>query len=688
MSTTQGCHSPRGKRYRNLQHIIGIGVKWIRWREYGTHAGETAVGETSSRQDLLSPPASDPGLVEEKPNQPLGHQAVRGSLNYLQQNDWSSRGRGESWFLAWHAAGEEKPDDPLETQHSKGQPVSQNNGSDNSQSNLSGSLEDTRRLLSAEEEETEAIRASPSFKRDLASLDAGLIHNPANGTVRIMKEVDYKVPPEEILISPVDTANASHAMDQESDAMNDISESVGIPGLDAPRSKAGVGAALQRSLQRVQGLFFPPWRPYTHINLNLDPEGEYIDPDMGNSDRIQPEPALDQEEQIDLVLESKLENPTIHVLGLGTVGKYIAHALASLPHAPPITLLMHRPLVMQHWHDEGAAIRLVKDGQLYVQSNFNIESAASFQRESPDQVFPHFGENLEHSAEPPDTAIDTLIVTTDSWTTLPALEAIRHRIRQRTTIFFVQSGLGIAEKVSATVFTDPDRRPTYVLGSLSHHITSTDRHFTIIQTEPGTLICSKQPQREVYKTGDLSITRHNFSWSPQAKHLVGSLTRALDLNTQALGHKSFYKTQLQKVVLGCIIGPLSVMYDCSTDKLLYNYNASVTMVGLLKEISLVIRSLPELQSLDGIDRIFNLRKLEAMCVSAIAKTGATETLMLQSVRAGRRTNIDYFNGYIIRRAAQMGISCPRNELILRMVEGKRQMRGKEITGYIPMISSH
>ncbi|KUJ07281.1 6-phosphogluconate dehydrogenase C-terminal domain-like protein [Mollisia scopiformis] len=409
---------------------------------------------------------------------------------------------------------------------------------------------------------------------------------------------------------------------------------------------------------------------------------------MGHFVPIGPESDLDEEEQVSVVPGPQLENKTIHILGLGNVGKYIAHTLASLPHGPPITLLMHRPLVMQRWHDEGAAVRLVKHGELHVQSDFNIESAAAFRREHPDQVFPHFGKNLEHSAEPPNTVIDTLIVTTDSWATLPALEAIKHRLRQTSTICFIQDGLGIAEKVNAGIFTDPDRRPTYVLGRISHHIVSTERHFTIIEKEPGTLLCSKLPQRSLDVTGEVPISRTDFSWSPQAKHLVGSLSRAPDLNTKPLGHKSYYKVQLQNLAIGCIIGPLSVMYDCSNDQLLFNYNASLTMKQILEEISRVVCSLPELKSLSGVYENFNLQKLQAIVVSAIAKTGRIESRMLQTVRAGKRTNVDYYNGYIIRRGAELGIPCPKNEMIISLVKGRVSVKSKEINGYIPLLGSN
>src|SRR5438874_1470778 len=64
-------------------------------------------------------------------------------------------------------------------------------------------------------------------------------------------------------------------------------------------------------------------------------------------------------------IEREPVSKTIHILGLGAVGKYIAHNLAGQPDAPLVTLLMHRPLLMQQWHDEGAAIRLLKNGKIY-----------------------------------------------------------------------------------------------------------------------------------------------------------------------------------------------------------------------------------------------------------------------------------------------------------------------------------
>ncbi|KAK0112228.1 hypothetical protein ONS96_001477 [Cadophora gregata f. sp. sojae] len=383
--------------------------------------------------------------------------------------------------------------------------------------------------------------------------------------------------------------------------------------------------------------------------------------------------------------EEEPVNRTIHILGLGAAGKYIAHSLAGLPFPPPITLLMHRPLMMQHWHDEGAAINVIKGGRIKTQSNFHIESSADFVREDSGQKFPGFGPRLEHTSEPPNYPIDALIVTTEAYRTVSALTAIKHRLGRSSTIFILNNGLGLVERINEKVFPDSKTRPTYILGNMSHKLESTELHFTLIEKNPGRLECSKFPHVSVSRreTYGPTLTRKDFSWTAPASHLVGSLARTPEFSTFAVGHKSFYESQLQNLAAGAVIGPLSVAFDCTNDLLLYNYSASQAMKLLLREISRVIRSLPEMQSLPNLEQTFSARRLEAIVVSRISKTGKNYSAMLQSVRAGNKTDIDYYNGYIERRARELGIDTPRNQMMLYLVKGKSAARSRELNNYIP-----
>lgn len=395
--------------------------------------------------------------------------------------------------------------------------------------------------------------------------------------------------------------------------------------------------------------------------------------------QVQHDPQLQQD------LQQEPINRAIHILGLGAAGKYIAHSLASLPFPPPITLLMHRPLVMQHWHDEGAAIHVIKGGKIKTQTNFHIESSASFFREDSRQRFPGFGPRLEHTSEPPNYSIDALIVTTEAYRTVSALMAIRHRLGRKSTIFILNNGLGLVERINEKVFPDFRTRPTYILGNMSHNLQSTERHFTLIEKSPGRLECSKLPQVSITRKGNYSptFTRKDFSWSAPASHLVGILARTPEFSTVTLGHKSFYESQFQNLAAGCIIGPLSVLFDCTNDLLLYNFSASQAMKLLLREISYVICSLPELQSLPDLEETFGVRRLEAIIVSKMIKSGKNLSTMLQSIRAGNRTNIDYYNGYIERRAKELGIDTPRNQMMLHLVKGKSAAKSRELNNFIP-----
>lgn len=384
---------------------------------------------------------------------------------------------------------------------------------------------------------------------------------------------------------------------------------------------------------------------------------------------------LDIAEEL-VVAPEPVINETIHILGMGTAGKYIAHALASNSHAPPVTLLMHNQATIQQWYDEGAAIRVLKNGKAHIQSQFSIELSAKplsrqdemMGRRRPGQV---------------DSIIETLIVTTEPNVMLPAIASIRHRLRPSSTICLVSDGLGMMDIINAELFPDHSVRPTYVLGCMTHRLASTYRDFTIEEKITGGITVSKLPRMNAQDPERVSVRRADFSWSPQAKHLMTTLIRTPDLNTRAYGHKSFYKSQLRRLAIGAVIGPLSVAFDCSNDKLLFNYNISQTMHFLIREISRIITSLPQLRNLPRIRQDFDPVKLEAIIVSAIAQTGTNLSSMLQDVRAGRRTDINFYNGYLAKEAARLGIDCPRNHMLIHMVLGKQNAKSKELNDYIP-----
>jgi Ketopantoate reductase len=49
-------------------------------------------------------------------------------------------------------------------------------------------------------------------------------------------------------------------------------------------------------------------------------------------------------------------------------------------------------------------------------------------------------------------------------------------------------------------------------------------------------------------------------------------------------------------------------------------------------------------------------------------TASNRSSMLQDVRSGRPTEIDWINGEVVRRGARHGVPTPVNEALLQLVE--------------------
>ncbi|RKF79674.1 putative 2-dehydropantoate 2-reductase [Golovinomyces cichoracearum] len=380
----------------------------------------------------------------------------------------------------------------------------------------------------------------------------------------------------------------------------------------------------------------------------------------------------------------KLGSEKIHIMGMGPTGQYIAHLISRLYHSPPLVLLMHDPLLMQQWDDEGAAIKVLRDDKIITQTGFQIESSSSFRVSSPGQRYLGFGENLQYTTEPPNYAIDSLIVTTTSFVTIAAIQSIKHRIKSTTTVCIIERGMGIVQKLNRLFFTDSNSRPTYVLGHLRHNLAPTEYNFTHIEKGPAELCCSKLPRlHKSILEPSTSVERVDFSWSPGARHLVGTLLRVPELNTITLGHKDFHMKQLFDLAISAVIEPLAVAFDCANGQLLYNYGVTYFMRKLLQEISLIITSLPELRNIKNVNRLFSPERLERKIIGHLQHSEATVSPMLVELRAGHRTSIDFYTGYLIDRAIELDIPCPLNQMIYNLVRGKQTIKRRKDNNYIP-----
>ncbi|KAL4783012.1 ketopantoate reductase PanE/ApbA C terminal-domain-containing protein [Aspergillus varians] len=385
----------------------------------------------------------------------------------------------------------------------------------------------------------------------------------------------------------------------------------------------------------------------------------------------------------------------IHILGLGNVGTFVAHSLASRPSPPPITLLFHYPEAYSIFRRHKQRLAIDSFGLSDNKTGFdaNVLSAGTWRslpyRNKEDEalvdeqpVSEDIGSeaelaNVEEDVEP----IECLIVCAKAPATVNALQSVRHRLTPNSTVLFMQNGMGVIDAINENVFPDPRQRPHYMLGIISHGLARRSNRFHITHTGVGTTIIGPVlPQNsETPVSSDKEL-----DWAPSTKYLLRTLTLTPPLVAVAEPPSSIILYQLEKLAMNSIINPLTALMDCRNGELLYNYSVTRVMRLLLFEISSVICSLPELQGIPGIESRFSPERLRKMVTQLANKTENNVSSMLQDVRANRTTEIQFLNGYIVRRGEELGIKCVANYMIKHLVLAKQQESRHRESSVIPI----
>ena len=273
-----------------------------------------------------------------------------------------------------------------------------------------------------------------------------------------------------------------------------------------------------------------------------------------------------------------------------------------------------------------------------------------------------------------------LVISVKAYQTVKAIQAVAHRLTRDSSILFLQNGMGIVDEVNERLFPDEKHRPTYIVGVVSHGLYS-NRPFSVVHAGEGTIAMGVLPRMPKGKSTQPEAI---YQLSTSARYLMRTMTR-----TAAFVAVGFYPTdilqqQLDKLAVNCIINPLTAILDCKNGALIYNYYFTRVVRLLLAEISLVIKNLPELKNVPNVNMRFDTLRLERL-VSSIANTTAENySSMVQDIRSGRLTEIDYINGYIIRRGEEMGIHCVMNYMLMHMVKGKNKITSQEKANLLPL----
>jgi 2-dehydropantoate 2-reductase len=416
-------------------------------------------------------------------------------------------------------------------------------------------------------------------------------------------------------------------------------------------------------------------------------------------------------------------------MGIGNVGSFIAHALRGLPNAPPVTLMFARWEKLNEWKESPQRLSLITDDDVEVRDGYDAEIAIPRIRYHKKEVGLNSASAVHaegaagegatqilsgESAEP----ISSLIVCSKAPFVLQGLSSVKHRLHKNSVVLFLQNGMGTVEEVNRDIFPDPATRPYYMLGINSHGLnnasnerfTTTHAGFGTISLgivpherdrksdspyEPITRFASKQnsgptPPSKPSNPAELDSnypapSSASTKWTPNQRYLLRTLLRTPVLSAAAFSPPDLLQLQLEKLAVNCIVNPLTVLLDARNGALLYNYALTRTMRLLLAEISLVIRSLPELQYIPNVSQRFDPGRLETVVVGVANKTKDNISSMLADARAGKITEIEYINGWIVQRGEELGIRCLTNYMLMQMVKGKATMITREVGEGVPFV---
>ena len=339
----------------------------------------------------------------------------------------------------------------------------------------------------------------------------------------------------------------------------------------------------------------------------------------------------------------------IHVLGVGNVGRLFAHALANSKNPPPISLLLHRPSLREEWEKAGRQISITTKGVVNSTGHFDVEDISS--------------------PTSSDTPISNLIVATKTINTIPALTSVSHRLNSESTVLFTQNGMGTLDEANSQVFTDVSKRPNYLTSITSHGVFSlspfSSVHAGLAFVSIGRALQDPPPTNP-----------------SKAQYLINQVVESPVLAAREYPPQELLYLQLDKLVINAMINPLAVIFDCKNGELFIHGGVVKVMRLLLQEASQVLLSLPEIRAAadedDEIESRFSTQELEIKVLDVAQKTAANTCSMLQDVRAGRETEIDYINGWIVRKGREMGVECEHNERLVEMVRAGKKIGLDEI----------
>jgi 2-dehydropantoate 2-reductase len=150
-----------------------------------------------------------------------------------------------------------------------------------------------------------------------------------------------------------------------------------------------------------------------------------------------------------------------------------------------------------------------------------------------------------------------------------------------------------------------------------------------------------------------------------------SLARLWDqsgLVAQSVDSDKMTRLLWHKLAANCVINPLTALLHCENGQLLNERMYQKMAKPLLQELLQVAQQNTDTVSFD---------ELESFVLNVITDTAHNKSSMLQDIIRQKPTEIEYLNGYIVRKGIQLGVDVTANQVICSQIEELTQEVNKQ-----------
>ncbi|KAK1672632.1 ketopantoate reductase PanE/ApbA C terminal-domain-containing protein [Colletotrichum godetiae] len=310
-----------------------------------------------------------------------------------------------------------------------------------------------------------------------------------------------------------------------------------------------------------------------------------------------------------------------------------------------------------------------------------IAGNLSTKKNSKGWIEPNAAIETSPEVEKDDTHISNLVVAGRPSESIKLLEKVKHRIDDRTAVCYVQDGLGVAEAATNRVFPETERRPSIMLGHMTHSLAFDRKAKSVKVMTPKyeTALAGVRPWYGPKKSKHLSTDSWLRTQGMMAKFASSDLLKA-----KGLALDSWMKVKIPSLMFSAVCDPICVMLDYRYQELIYNPTANKLITQLLNEIADVVARMPEVKNSPELQAVLRGEGMRKEIMGKLRGKGSAPSKMALQIQRGMLTDIDYLNGFFIERGRRLGVKLPANEMVMGMVKAKHKAQLDKHRSYMPL----